>query len=198
MALTSSVVRSRPEDVTREWLQAWSGTVSAALTMVPFAGIAFLWFTGVIQDRMGHSEDRFFATLFFGSGLISVVLMFVWAAVFGATMGTSALAAIGSADDLIYMFGFAVMNQIMGNYALRMAGVYMTAIATLWTKTGKAPRWLTVATYILAFGFLLFAERIREARYIFPVWVFVVSIYVLVINYPRTHSDSESPGNGAR
>ncbi len=49
------------------------------------------------------------------------------------------------------------------------------------------PRWLTIITYILALGFLLAAPRLREARFIFPVWVFVVSVYVLVLNYRRIH-----------
>jgi hypothetical protein len=154
---------------------------------VPFAGIAFLWFTGVIRDRLGDDEDRFFATLFLGSGIILVVLFFIWAAVFGAIMSTATLAAAGLADDDIYVFGFALMNQIIGNYALRMAGVYMTAIGTLWTRTGIMPRWLTIVTYILALGFLVAASWAREARFIFPAWVFVVSVYILVHNYRRTH-----------
>jgi hypothetical protein len=90
------------------------------------------------------------------------------------------------ADGFVYVFGFALMNEIIGNYALRMAGVYMTAIGTLWTRTGLMPRWLTIVTYILALGFLVAAERIREARFIFPAWVFVVSVYVLVLNYRLT------------
>ncbi len=70
MILTSRAVRVKPEDITGDWLETWSGTASLVLTLVPFAGIAFLWFTGVIRDRLGDREDRFFATLFFGSGII--------------------------------------------------------------------------------------------------------------------------------
>ena len=187
MILAYRVARVKPEDVTRDWLQTWSGTASLVLTVVPFAGIAFLWFTGVIRDRLGDHEDRFFATLFLGSGIITVVLFFIWAATFGALMSTTTLAAVGLADDDMYVFGFAFMNQIIGNYTLRMAGVYMTAIGTLWTRTGVMPRWLTIVTYILALGFLLAAGWAREARFIFPAWVFVVSVYILVLNYRRTH-----------
>jgi hypothetical protein len=43
----------------------------ATLYLVPFAGIAFLWFIGVLRDRLGELEDRFFATVFLGSGLCS-------------------------------------------------------------------------------------------------------------------------------
>lgn len=67
----------------------------------------------------------------------------------------------------------------------------MSAINTLWTRTGLMPRWLTISTYILALGLLVSAERIREARYLFPAWVFVVSVYILILNFRRTH-DQES------
>jgi hypothetical protein len=34
------------------WLQTDSGTVALALNLVPFAGIAFLWFIGVLRERL--------------------------------------------------------------------------------------------------------------------------------------------------
>jgi hypothetical protein len=54
-----------------------------ALYLVPFAGIAFLWFIGVLRDRLGELEDRFFATVFFGSGLLFLAMLFASAAVAG-------------------------------------------------------------------------------------------------------------------
>ena len=192
MLLAYRVVNARPEDITRDWLETWSDTASLMLTLVPFAGIAFLWFTGVIRDRLGDYEDRFFATIFLGSGIILVVLLFIWAAVFGAIMGIGTLEAAGLADDDMYVFGFALMNQIIGNFTLRIAGVYMTAIGSLWVKSGIMPRWLIIITYILALGYLVAAGWAREARFIFPVWVFVVSVYILVLNYRRTHDRNGS------
>ena len=106
------------------------------------------------------------------------------------------MTAVGLIENEIYVFSFALMNEIIGNYALRMAGIYMTAIATLWTRTGIMPRWFGFLTLILALGFLLAAERFREARFIFPAWVFVVSVYVLVTNYRRTQ-DQESHAEAA-
>ena len=52
------------------------------------------------------------------------------------------------------------------------------------------PRWLSIVTYVVALSFLLFAGALREARFLFPVWVFVVSIYILVVNYRRTHLEN--------
>src|ERR1700749_2633190 len=37
--------------------------VDVALLLVPFAGIAFLWFIGGLRDRIGHREERFFRTV---------------------------------------------------------------------------------------------------------------------------------------
>jgi len=190
MILLSSM--TVPDEFSKEWLEEWSRTARLALGLVPFAGYALLWFTGVVRDRLGEREDRFFATIFFGSGIILVVLMFIWGAVLGAIFGSYALAlaANKSADSTVFIFGFAFINEIIGNYTLRMAGVYMLSIATLWTKTGGMPRWLTIITYIVALGFLLFAGSVREARYIFPGWVFLISVYILVLNYRRTHNQS--------
>ena len=135
-----------------------------------------------IPDHIGDREDRFFATVFLGSGIIFVVLLFVWAAAIGAVFDSYAMAADILVGNDIFIFGFAFMNQIVGNYALRMAGVYMFSISTLWTRTSVMPRWLTIVTYIVAFGFLFFAGTIREARFIFPAWVFLVSVYILITN----------------
>jgi hypothetical protein len=51
------------------WLDdPWrKNSVIVALNLVPFAGLAFLWFSGVIRDRIGAAEDRFFATAFLGT-----------------------------------------------------------------------------------------------------------------------------------
>lgn len=58
---------------------------------MPFAGIAFLWFIGVIRDRLGDHEDRFFASVFLGSGLIFLATVFVAMAIAGALLaGASA------------------------------------------------------------------------------------------------------------
>ena len=191
MTIISSLARVRLEDITPELLETWSNKASLIILLVPFAGIMFLWFTGVVRDLLGEQEDRFFSTIFFGSGIVQVVLLFLWGAIFGAIMATKTMMVVESTDTRMYLFGFALMNEIIGNYSLRMAGVYMTAINTLWSKTGLMPRWMTIITYILALGFLVAAERIREARFIFPVWVFVVSVYILILNFRRTHDQAQ-------
>ena len=67
----------------------------------------------------------------------------------------------------------------------------MLSIGSLLTRTGHAPRWLVILTFLVAVGFLLFAGIFREARYIFPIWVAVISIYILVLNYSRDNEPAE-------
>jgi len=50
---------------------------------VPFAGIAFLSFIGILRDRLGQLEDRFFTTVFLGSGLLFAAMRFASGAVTG-------------------------------------------------------------------------------------------------------------------
>ena len=71
------------------WLSdpARRATLAFALNLVPFAGIAFLWFIGVVRDRIGQLEDRFFASVFLGSGLLFVAMLFVGAAFSGGLLG---------------------------------------------------------------------------------------------------------------
>jgi hypothetical protein len=51
--------------------------------MLPFAGIAFLWFIAVMRDRLGELEDRFFTTVFLGSGLLFIAMIFTAVAIAG-------------------------------------------------------------------------------------------------------------------
>ena len=59
-----------------DWLIERAREITLALGLLPFAGIAFLWFLGVLRDRLGHLEDQFFSTLFFGSGLLYLAMIF--------------------------------------------------------------------------------------------------------------------------
>ena len=182
MLLITGVSQVPLDGIDLEWLENRADSVSVALNLIPFAGIAFFWFTGVIRDHIGDREDRFFATVFLGSGIVLVVLLFIYAATIGTVFGIRALAKDLMTDNDIYIFAFMFMNEILGNYILRIAGVYMLSIGTIWTRAEVMPRWLTLLTYLLALIFLFFAGSIREARFAFPAWVFLTSVYILIAN----------------
>jgi hypothetical protein len=184
---SSSIVLIRlavPPDVADQgaWLRERAGSVRVALNLVPFAGIAFLWFMGVVRDRIGFREDQFFSTVFYGSGLLFLAMTFVSAALAGGLLATHAVAAGRMIDSGLYTLVRAVMLRVTSTYAVKMAGVFMISLATISLRTRVMPRGLTVASYVLALGLLLSIGASPWVVLIFPAWVCAVSLYILVSN----------------
>src|SRR4249920_274072 len=116
---TTSIVLIRlaiPEELsgtgTATWLQGNTTTIELALTLVPFAGIAFLWFIGVVRDRLGTMEDQFFSTVFFGSGLLFLAMVFAYAAIAGGILSSYALEPDTLTKSGVLLFGRAIMYTI--------------------------------------------------------------------------------------
>ncbi len=114
-----------------------------ALSLMPFAGIAFLWFMGVIRDRLGAFEDQFFSTVFFGSGLLMLAMVFAASAVAGGVAVSYSTSSAEFTSSEVYQFGRSVMSELFSIYALRMAGVFVISLGTIWLRTGLMPRWLS-------------------------------------------------------
>jgi len=158
-------------------------SINLGLNLVPFAGIAFLWFIGVVRDRLGEYEDRFFATVFLGSGLLFLAMLFSSAAVAGGT-----LAILGRAsstqmiDSGIYTFGRSVTYEIMNVYGIKMSGVFMITTCTLAIRTGIFPRWMAYLGYALALLLLLSIGLLPWVSLLFPLWVLLISIHILLAN----------------
>jgi len=160
-----------------QWVQSGAYRIQLALTLMPFAGITFLWFVGVVRDRLGEFEDQFFATIFYGSSLLFLAMVFVSMAIAGGILA----AAEQELQKDVIIFGRDVMLQISNVYALRMAGVFMISLGTIWWRTGLMPRWLAVSTLILALTLLLVINLSVWVTLIFPCWVLLISIYILTM-----------------
>lgn len=90
------------------WLSHSVKSIRLALDLLPFAAIAFLWFIGVMRDRMGAKEDRFFATVFLGSGLLFLAMIFTYSAVLGGLIMAYAAIPGKLIDSGIYTFARTV------------------------------------------------------------------------------------------
>ena len=154
--------------------------VAVALNLIPFAGIAFLWFVGVIRDRIGRHEDRFFATVFLGSGLLFVGMLFVAAAIAGGIIAGATARPPGSAGASALALGRNVTATLVHVYAIRMAAVFTLTTVTIARRTEIVSRWLT-ATGVVAAVVLLIGSGISVwVELLFPVWILALSIDVLV------------------
>jgi hypothetical protein len=163
-----------------------TGPVVLALNLVPFAGIAFLWFIGVVRDRLGASEDRFFATVFFGSGILFLAMFFAATGVAGAMILVLNTTPKLMIESSAYAFGRAISAQVMNVFALKMAGVFMVSTATLARRTQVLPGWITLPGYALA-ALLLLSSRFADwLPLVFPLWVLILSTYILIENLRGT------------
>ncbi len=162
--------------------------VQLALNLVPFASIAFLWFVGVIRDRFGDQEDQFFSTVFVGSGLLFLAMLFVSSAVAGSFF----LLPRNSAEQLV-TFGYYEIERILAreiliNYGIRMAGVFMISTSSLFLRTRVIPYWFAWLGMSLAAIMILRVSYINRLGWIFlsfPLWILLVSIYILIDNYRK-------------
>jgi len=167
------------------WLRTNSGTITLAINLVPFAGIAFLWFIGVLRDRLGQLEDRFFATVFFGSGLLFLGMLFTAAATIGAILMAFATQPEELVNSATFHFARATVYNLVNIYMIKMAAVFMITASTLALTTGFTPRWLAIFGYILALLLLIGSYYISWSFVVFPVWVFLISFYILRYNLRR-------------
>jgi len=155
------------------------GVVVGGLYLAPFAGVMFLWFIAVIRDQIGEREDRFFATVFFGSGLLFVAL------VFGAAAAGSALvvgvryldleppsaAAMNLMRSLSYTLLFA--------FSTRAAAVFLISLGTIGLRSRAFPNWFAWTGYLLGAVLLIVVSFWDWIVLVLPAWVAVVSLFIL-------------------
>ena len=166
----------------------------AALALVPFEGLAFLWFIGVVRDRIGDAEDRFFASVFLGTGLLFVATLFV--------AGAIAASLVASAEDIgeslftsgAWEVGRRTAYELIDVYAMRMAGVFTIVTSTILLRTGLAPRWLLVSGYAVGVLLLVASGVAPWIELAFPAWVLALSLHVLAVGFRRARMDETAGG----
>jgi hypothetical protein len=162
--------------------------VAVGLNLIPFAGIAFLWFIGVIRDRIGRHEDRFFATVFLGSGLLFVGMLFVAAAVSGGLIAASSRPAGPPGADTLAL-GRNVTSILLNVYAMRMAAVFTLTTVTIARRTHIVSRWLEFAGLATALVLLVGIGISAWVELLFPAWILALSIDILAAR-PRASAGS--------
>jgi hypothetical protein len=168
--------------------------ITYGLSFLPFAGIAFLWFLGVIRDRMGVMEDQFYSTLFLGSGLLYLGMTFTAAAIAGGTLAAYAIDPETVVSNGFHLVARTISNRLTSVYAIRMAGMFMIVLATIWVRTQIMPRWLALITYATALVLLISVGLTHWVILTFPAWVLVISAYILYLNFLFKKGELEIDG----
>jgi hypothetical protein len=151
--------------------------IQLSLNLVPFAGIAFLWFIGVIREQLGAVEDRLFSTVFLGSGLLFLAMLFV-----GAITSTSLLEMLDrpNLNAVVWDYGRDNAQGLFGVYAMRMAAVFTLSVSTVGMRAAAMPRWVSFLGYLVALVLLVASSGQPWLQLAFPAWVLMVSIVILV------------------
>lgn len=163
-----------------QWIDSGGDKIRLASQLMPFAGICFLWFIGVVRANLGRYEDRFFATVTLGSGLLFLAMMFASAAVGAGLAESRHYTGGGLAGSDVGIFGQMLLLKLSKTYAVRMAAVFMMSLATIWLRTGLMARWLVILTYIAALTLIIGGDFSMWLTLAFPVWVLIVSVLFLV------------------
>ncbi|MCK5754448.1 MAG: hypothetical protein KAH46_17285, partial [Mycobacterium sp.] len=184
-----------------QWVEGPGKRLRVAVVLMPFAGIAFLWFIGVVRDGLGELEDRFFSSVFLGSGLLFLAMIFASTSVGAGLLVSRELVMRADTRTEVVAFGQGLLLALSNTYALRMAAVFMISLATIWLRTRLMPRWLVFATYATALAVLVASDINMWMTVSFPVWVLVVSVVMLVrsgvIDLPGDDERRLSPPPGS-
>jgi hypothetical protein len=151
--------------------------------LIPFSGIAFLWFIGVLRNRLGALEDQFFATVFLGSGLLFVASLFATGAFAGAVV--EALADGHPLNSDTYFLVRRLIGAFLNVFAIKMAGVFMFSTSTIVLRTRILPRWLAFVGFLSGLALLLVITSWAWIALLFPFWMLLISTNVLLSEFHR-------------
>ncbi|MFF3734855.1 hypothetical protein ACFYXM_32375 [Streptomyces sp. NPDC002476] len=149
-----------------------------ALALLPFAGIAFLWFMGALRAYVGKAEDKFVATVFLGSGLLFVATLFALATSAGSMLDVTA-ARGGPSRLTLWQYGHHFTYTLLSSYSMRMAAVFTLSTTTIGRLLGLFPRWLVWLGYLVGTVLLFVVVNVRWSELAFPFWVLMLSCHML-------------------
>ncbi len=177
------IILSEPSNASKPgaWLSdpARRRSIIVALNLVPFAGIAFLWFIGVVRDRIGQLEDRFFATVFLGSGLLFVAMLFAGAAFAGGLAAQAAAGPAAASGPDTLAIGRQITSLLLRVYAMRMGAVFTMSAATITLRTRVVPRWIGMLGIAVAVVLLVSVGLTLWVELLFPAWILLLSVDIL-------------------
>lgn len=167
------------------WLsdESTRSQVRFALNLTPFTGLAFLWFMAVLRNRIGLLEDRFFATVFLGSGLLFTAMLFTTVAVSRGLLETFGSGDPGGSEA--YQVARVTVHTLMNTFAVKMAAVFMFVTSTIGLRTAVLSRGISLVGFLCAIALLLVVTDFAWIALVLPAWVLLVSTYILVTDFRR-------------
>ncbi|MFZ4718151.1 MAG: hypothetical protein ACOYMR_01920 [Ilumatobacteraceae bacterium] len=154
----------------------------AALWVLPFTAIAFVWFAAALRDRFvgrRHREHTLLATVHLLSAALFVVSIF--------TVAATELALVWAAEnnggvelDPDSVRTMVALGQAMASLmALRSAAVFVLITTTRARRAGLFPNWYSAFSYLAAVVLLVVFDLWPPIQLLMPLWVLATSVVVL-------------------
>ncbi len=178
------------------WLESNRSRIAAATYLIPFTGIAFIWFVAAVRQRIGYGEGLFFSTLFLGSALLLVATLFVTGAAAGAM-----IAAAQSLDPIrtqeVAIFSRALAYALYFGFSVKMGGMFMLVVASIGRGTEALPRWLTLLSIVMGLLTLVVGTIYEPTALVFPAWVALVSVMLIRLGPRHAGASAVETGPGS-
>ncbi|MDJ0923554.1 MAG: hypothetical protein QNJ77_03250 [Acidimicrobiia bacterium] len=157
--------------------------VLVLLQVLVIATAAFLWFIGVIRNRVGEAAPTMFDTVFFGGGILFAGLMFLGSAALAVPFLLAEVSGSVDPGAASMIRGYA--QVILAVFAPRVAALIVFSSSTLGLRTGALPRWLILAGYVVGTGLIINVTFWNPSLYVFPGWMVLMSL-VLLFHHPKS------------
>jgi hypothetical protein len=157
--------------------------IQFSLGLVPFCGIFFLWFMGAVRARR-QVRGQVPRDHFLGSGLLFVAMMFAFSALFGALIGLAGLHN-GHPPLDAWQLGRETTFNLASIYSVRMGAVFMITSSTIAFRLRIHSRVVAGVGYAAGLLLLFASPSIPWLQLVFPFWVLLVSINIVILSYRR-------------
>ena len=177
-------VDASDEEITRYFSDPDTGWDTLfVLQVLVIATAGFLWFIGVIRNRVGQAAPTLFDTVFFGGGILVAGMIFVGSAALAAPfiLADRGMDVDPGAASMIRSYALVVLAV----FAPRVAALVVFSSSTLGLRTGVLPRWMIIIGYVVGFVMLLNVTFYSPSVYIFPGWIALVSLVLLFHRHPK-------------
>jgi hypothetical protein len=156
--------------------------VLVGLYVMPFAGIAFLWFSVALRAWIraySPRESELFSGVQLVSGILYVALFFAGAAAY-SVMAVSVELSDAPVDPVVARQFPLYGGTLLMVFAMRMAAMFVFTTSRIGRITGALPRWFTFVGLCVGLFLLFSASYSRALVLVFPLWLLVLCALLLV------------------
>ncbi len=155
--------------------------ILVGLYVMPFAGIAFVWFSVALRAWIRASSPRE-SELFSGVQLVCGILyvaLFFGAAAAASVMAVSIEFSHSPVDPVVARQFPQYGSTLMLVFAMRMAAMFVFTTSRIGRTTGVLPLWFTHVGIVVGLFLLLSATFSRTLVLVFPLWLLVLCALLL-------------------